>query len=105
MQHCATFRQDAALSILIILLDQPGFNRVNHLFTRWENPKQGLCAAVNDDLSVDQNLVLTVMSFDLYDIDVQFSLNPSRHTDGMYPRDSKGTISNCDSRHYLSPPL
>jgi hypothetical protein len=34
---------------------------------------------------------------------VQFSFDPSRHTDGMYPCNSKRTILNCYSGHYLSP--
>jgi hypothetical protein len=59
--------------------------------------KQRFCAAINDGFTVDQNLGCAIISSDLFDIDALFSFNPSRHTDGMYPRDSKAAVLYFDS--------
>ena len=66
------------------------------LLRRWGKAHR---TAFADNLTVDQDLELTIPPVNHVDLGLQFTTNPGRHPDGLQTRDSKCTETNGNSRH------
>lgn len=73
------------------------------LAPRWEDPEGSAHATVHHNVALDENLVLAVVPMLLFDLDLQFSSELCRHTDGVKTGDSESAVANDDLSHPLEP--
>lgn len=78
---------------------EPDAHSLDNLAGGWHQTQSGKNPAIDDGLAIDEDLVLSVSAVDRLDVDLQFSPQLRRHTDGVETGQSIRTIANDNSCH------
>lgn len=66
---------------------------------RRHHSEDNQAAAIDDDLAIDENFILSVASRNRLHLDPKLATKPRRRTDGVYSRDSERAIAHRDPDH------
>jgi hypothetical protein len=85
------------------LCGDPRPHDIDHVTARRHDTQEGKRAAVDNDIAIDQNLELSVVSVDHVHVGFQLAAHLGCHTGGVEAGDSVGAVTDGDPCHGALP--